>query len=456
MTRTAMAKEIELCDFSVKEIHSKKLYKLVAGGGVLTLDSSFCELTGSENIAKPLLEIKKGHKEEYVFIKTFGFVGRFTYSGETFDITYRFGTALLNRMIAKVNDFDVKTLNLDKHNAAEKKPNDSLAMLILYMNFILKLEKLSILGVPKAYQRIEHHADKLKGRIDVNAFIRKDIPFRGKISSVSYEQKYVQEILDVLYGAMVLVEKRFPALVQERLWGIRNLIYHHANKRFVDQKTLDDARQHPSIQNALYSEFKSIIEIAGYIIKYNHTQEYKLRANSKGLIFDVSILWEHYLYTLLKEHIDSNLWRVKHEEPIEVYREQFYKRRMYPDIVIKNEKEKKIIVLDAKSKSMKFAKGIGDGQAGDLDRNDFFQINTYMAYYSKQGYEVIAGGLLYPIEAEYDESKCHSSHWFGNSNTQFIVDGIDLSNIESKTTVEEIVESEKVFIERIGGLINQI
>jgi len=461
-----MAKKIELCDFSVKEIQNEKLYKSVKNGGTISLDSSFCESIGSENSVAPLLEIKKGSQEKHVVIQTFGFVGRFTYLDETFDITYRFGTTVLSRMITKVNDFDIKTLNLDKQNKPDKQKSDSLALLILYMNFIFRLEKLSILGVPRAYQRVAHHTNKLKGQLDLNRFIKKDMPFEGKISSVSYEQNYVQEILDVLYSAMVLVEKRLPKLVQEKLWGIRNLLYHHANERFIDKRSIDTALHHHSIQNALYSEFKSIIEIASYIIRYNNMQEYKFNTNYKGLIFDVSTLWEKDLYTLLKKKIENEQWQVIHEEPIEVYSEQFYKRKMYPDIVIKNKIDKRVIVFDAKSKSMKFVKGTGDGNIGDLDRNDFFQINTYMTYYDKQGYEVIAGGLLYPIEKEFDcrfnndESceeeyknlKAHSNHWFGNSKTKFIVDGIDLSCIDNDLTISDIKLKEDAFILRIKQL----
>jgi 5-methylcytosine-specific restriction enzyme subunit McrC len=42
---------------------------------------------------------------------------------------------------------------------------------------------------------------------------------------------------------------------------------------------------------------------------------------------------------------------------------------------------------------------------GDLDRNDFFQINTYMSHYQnhQSNYNLIAGGLLYPIGEEFNQ-----------------------------------------------------
>lgn len=450
-----MAEPIKLKDFCIETKENKNLYKKLNGINVITVDSSICEVVGDKKEIKPLLEIKKSDKEDEIIITTFGYVGRFTYSGVEFNITYRFGQTVLNRMITKVNNFEIKSLEFEAQNKKKKEQHDSLALLILYMNFIFKLEKLSILGIPKSYQKIEHHTNTLKGQLDINRFIKKDMPFQGKISSNSYEQIYVQEILDVLYSALRTIENNMPNLVNERVFGIKNLIYHHANRRFVDERTIENALYHKSIQNSLYSEFKDIIEIASYIIRYNNTHEYKSNQNFKGLIFDVSLLWESYLYTLLKEQFEDEDWKVIHEDKLDVYKDKFYARNMYPDIVIKNERNKNILVFDAKSKSMNM-QGKNQNGAGDVDRTDFFQINTYMSYYQNQGYKVLAGGLLYPMK-KFIQSECHANNWLGKSGTKFIVDGIDLSSIDINEAAEQqrkkLIDSEVKFIESIRELI---
>lgn len=451
-----MAKSIKLKDFSVSEpIENSKLYKKLFDASVISLDSSICEVVGEDKDIKPLLQIRKSNEENKVIITTFGYVGKFTYLGVEFDITYRFGQTLLNRMITKVNNFDIKSLEFEAQNNKKKKQQeDSLALLILYINFIFKLEKLSILGIPKSYQKIEHHANTLKGQLDINRFIKKDMPFQGKISSNSYEQVYVQEILDVLYCALVIIEKYMPDLLNERVLGIKNLIYHHANKRFVDERTIENALYHKSVQNSLYSEFKTILEIGSYIIRYNNSHEYKINQKYSGLIFDVSLLWEHYLYVLLKENLEKDDWEVIHEKQCEVYKDKFYARNMYPDIIIKNEGSKEILVFDAKSKNMSFQSKNQYG-AGDVDRNDFFQINTYMSYYQNHSskYNVKVGGLLYPIEKKFDKNICHSENWFGNNDTKFIIDGIDLSSINQDSELSKIAHTEKEFIDRIRLLL---
>jgi hypothetical protein len=100
---------------------------------------------------------------------------------------------------------------------------------------------------------------------------------------------------------------------------------------------------------------------------------------------------------------------------------------------------------------MKFQGGIGDGKYGDLDRSDFFQIHTYISYYQNNGFNVIAGGLLYPMEEVYNESKCLSQTLFGKGNTtKFIVDGIELLKAKS---MKSIKCREKRFINRIKALL---
>ena len=443
-----MAKVLELEDFSSVTVKQPTLYKKVKEGGTIILNTSICDVINNKKEIEPIMEIKKGDSENEVNITTFGYVGRFTHLGFIFNIGYRFGDFLLDRMIKKVNDFDIKPINFEAEN--DKKSNtdsDNLAMKLLYLNFILKLEKLSILGLPKSYIRVEHHGSKLKGQLDINRFIKKDMPFQGQISSTSYEQHYIQEIVDVLYRALAIVESSMKEEVTKRLFQIRNLINHYANKTYVDERAIQNAICHKSIQNSLYSDFKDILEIASFIIKSDISLLHKKDKLFKGIIFDVSLLWERYLYKLLKENFEKDDWKVVHEEICEVYEEMFYQRVMKPDIVIKNENSKKVLVFDAKSKSMKF-RGTKD-RVWDLDRSDFFQIHTYISYYKNQGYDVIAGGLLYPLESNFNIINTYADNWLGDNKTKFIVDGIELVDVKK----DNLKEREESFINRVKSFV---
>ena len=92
--------------------------------------------------------------------------------------------------------------------------------------------------------------------------------------------------------------------------------------------------------------------------------------------------------------------------------------------------------------------GSNNNGMGDVDRNDFFQINTYMSYYQQQEKNVIAGGLLYPLSKDHVESECHSYNWLGNSKIKFIVDGIRVDDT-SIDDMEKITSAEDDFIKRI-------
>ena len=75
-----------------------------------------------------------------------------------------------------------------------------------------------------------------------------------------------------------------------------------------------------------------------------------------------------------------------------------------------------------------------------------------MSYYEKQGFRVIAGGLLYPIEKDDTKLKDHADNWLGDTNTKFIVDGVDLFGIDDTSTMFDIQGRENDFIERIYAL----
>ena len=121
-------------------------------------------------------------------------------------------------------------------------------------------------------------------------------------------------------------------------------------------------------------------------------------------------------------------------------------------------KDNDVLVFDTKYKKMQM-RGTKEG-IWDVDRNDFFQINTYMSYYQNQNFNVKIGGLLYPIEKSFIENKniCHSQTWFGNTNTKFIIDGIDLLNLEEPKDNENkfapISRREQKFINGIKELLN--
>jgi len=321
--------------------------------------------------------------------------------------------------------------------------------------FILKLEKAFLLGLPKAYRSVQHHDMTLKGRIDINQFIKLDIPFQGKISSVSREQHEIQEIVDVLHKVVQVIDTHGTGLTQ-KITPIKAHLKQQRSNQFVSSATVQKAMRSKVLQNPIFAPYKSVLEYAKLIIDGSNLEE-KAKGKEKTFSFLVNVaeLFEIYVTKLLKKEFPD--WVVDSPK-IEVYEQQFYQRKIIPDIVMKHRKSNKVMVFDTKYKRMKRGKRNQHG-AGDLDRNDFFQINTYMTYYQQQGYELIAGGLLYPMESSFDSKECYSDNWFGNDGVKFVVDGIDLSDLDGKeegALMECILKREEYFVSRVRFLCGDV
>ncbi|MGH2279496.1 5-methylcytosine restriction system specificity protein McrC [Aliarcobacter sp. ERUVET-7] len=384
--------------------------------------------------------------------QTGNYVGKFVWQGLEIDIKSRFSNTFLERMLNFANDIFLDDVSITG-NKVDK--DFDISKYIIYYMFVQNLEKAFLLGLPKAYKSIEHHEMKLKGKIDINKFIKYDIPFQGKISSVSREQKEIQEIIDVLYKAVKIIDKNNKAFLKN-ISHIKTHLKQYKSNNYVSNETINRALKSKALQNPIFAPYKKVLEYARFIINGNNIEEKNDGAQETfGFIINVAELFEIYITKLLQKEFSD--WYV--ESPHLRLDEKFgktylYSRKIIPDIVMI--KDKNVIVFDAKYKKMNF--NYIKGNSVDVDRNDFFQINTYMSYYQNQNYNLKIGGLLYPIEKSFKENKyiCHSPSWFGNLNTKFIVDGIDLSDLkeDKENKFSQLAKREQKFIEGIKNLLN--
>jgi len=435
-------------NFDSKKFHDKKDKKVIGEQLEIKLSDyqnekypnntffSFCkdeDKRDKKNEDDLIISIKKD--EENYLAQTGNYVGKFIWNGLEIDIKSRFSNIFLERMLNFVND-----IYLDDVSATGKETKDlDISKFIIYYMFIQNLEKAFLLGLPKAYRSIKHHDMKLKGKIDINRFIKHDIPFQGKISSINREQKEIQEVIDVLFKAVKIIDKN--NFTTKNILDIKTHLKQNRSNNYVSNSTINKAINSKALQNPIFLPYKKVLEYARFIIDGdNIEQNIRGKKETYGFLINVAELFEIYITKLLQKEFPK--WHIDSPK-IELYSHQFYARKIIPDITMI--KDNKALVFDTKYKRMKF-NGRNQYGAGDVDRNDFFQINTYMSYYDKQGYQVIAGGLLYPMEVSFDESKCYSNNWFDNEETKFIVDGIDLSELNE---ANEMVDVEKEFITRI-------
>jgi len=417
------------------------------------------EKKNTKNEDDLIISIKKDSEGNYL-AQTGNYVGKFVWNGLKIDIKSRFSNVFLERMLNFANDIFLDDVSITGNKVKE---NFDISKYIIYYMFVQNLEKAFLLGLPKSYKSIKHHEVKLKGKIDINRFIKNDIPFQGKVSSVSREQKEIEEIINTLYKAVQIIDSnndRNNKNFTKNISHIKTHLKQHRSNNYVSNETINKAFKSKALQNPIFAPYKKVLEYARFIINGNNIEEKADgKAKTYGFIINVAELFEIYVRKLLQKEFPS--WCVESPK-IALYEDMFYSRKIIPDIIMK--KDNDVMVFDTKYKKM-LMRGTKEG-VWDLDRNDFFQINTYMSYYqnmkyNNKNYNIVAGGLLYPIEKSFKENKnrCYSQTWFGNTNTKFIIDGIDLSNLigaqDDENKFTPISKREQKFIDGIKELISQ-
>ncbi len=392
-----------------------------------------------ERLILKLYSKEKLTKEKVYFIQTGLYAGVLFYKGCKINITTEYGNTFLKRMLNFVNDIYVDT---DEIKAKKDETENQFLFIIAYL-FIQSLEKAAVLGLPQQYQKHQERSHKVRGSIDFNVFLKRDIPFQGKLTSTFRERMYVQEIIDVLYLSLRELERIFGKEIHSRLLGITQLLKQQYSGRFVNYETIQRAKAHQSINNPMYSGFKKVLEYAEIILLNKDLipdSENKQMATT-GYLFDIAELFELYLEKLLSRSFPE--WVVSSQEEISIYQQQFYRRPMYPDLVLKHRESGKVVVFDAKFKNMEM-------RNKDVDRVDLHQIHSYSGHYRN---DLIASGLIYPLSKMINTDKAHSKSIYGadNNEVKFIIDGIYVSE---QQTMKELIENEDKFIERVSSIIN--
>lgn len=440
--------------FAVKKSGIKKVQEIFSSVYELKLKSdqlkhvkifSFKRTThfkpDEERLILKMYSKEHGNHEKKYFVQTGLYAGTLYHKGCKINISTKYEDIFLKRMLNFINDIYV-----DNQKSSTKKDDsvNEFLYIIAYL-FIQSLEKAAILGIPQVYHKVKGRSHKVKGTIDISEYLRSDVPFKGKLTSNYKEQFYVQEVVDILFLCLKKLERLFGKDIHNRLFVLYQILKQNYSGNFPSNEVIRNVKQHHSLNNPLYSSFRKVLEYAEIILLDIDLipDDGDKKVETTGYLFDIAELFELYLEKLLKRKFGD--WLINSQEEIKIYSRKFYGRKLIPDLVMRHKESNKVIVFDAKFKSMNFLNG-------DLDRNDLFQIHTYMGYFQK---DLIAGGLLYPLSTDMSLEKAYSETLYGSENNQikFIVDGIYVSDVIS---LDGLINKENEFIDRISVLINNI
>ena len=440
---SALSKSFDVKKSGVKHLQKlfSSVYELKLGAEqlkqvkVLKFKSKRIFEQDEERLILKLYSKEKTEKEYY--IQTGLYAGVLFHKGCKINITTRYGDTFLKRMLNFVNDIYVDNEQIQ----AKKDETENQFLFIIAHLFIQSLEKAVVLGLPQQYQKQQERSQKVRGSINFNDYLKRDIPFQGKLTTTFRERIYVQEIVDVLYLALKKLESIFGKEIHSRLLGLSQLLKQQYSGRFASYETIQRAKIHQAINNPMYRRIKKVLECAEIILlNKDLTPDYeKQNLTTSGYLFDIAELYEIYLEKLLSRNFPE--WFVSGQVELPIYQKQFYCRSIFPDLIMKHKTSGKIIALDAKFKRIEM-------QNRDVDRADLHQIHSYSCYYKN---ELIASGLIYPLSKKINLDKSHSNSLYGNdnNNVRFIVDGI---YVDENQTMDDLIESENRFVKRMTQL----
>lgn len=309
---------------------------------------------------------------------------------------------------------------------------DSYWKLLLAILFRSRLLEASRIGVFRQYRQVPHHDLRFRGKLDMAAFIRRDIPFIGRLSYVTHDitldnplNHLVRHACSRLAGewsSFIFSDKSLTDFYRELeretpTWEKRNPLACMArNQRPV---------KHPYF----HSTYEPLRKLALRILRSEGITPYSETDEVEGILFDGAWLWEEYLWNLLApfgfvhpaNKARRGAWRVLNES-------------FYPDFFLLKEGCPRI-VLDAKYKSER------------NDQRDILQVSGYMHMLEAQ-----IGGLIKPIQessrAEFKWSLVpeHRSSWH--------VLGLDIprESANCREFLRSIERAEQRLIEQIKAM----
>ena len=358
---------------------------------------------------------------------------RFTHKKENGEVDPSSPDYFLYYMLQKV--FSVNVFSLEHASSRDDKILDFLLFL-----FPLMLKSAMSQGLYKEYRRFQHDDDRVKGTIDVNRFIRSDIPFRGNISYTTREYSYDNSITQLVrhtieyithhpFGNSILNNE------SETIEYVRQIKEATPSYSLRDRQRVLNENRRPKV-HPYFTKYRELQQLCVHILRHESLKYGEEKDRIHGVLFDGAWLWEEYLNTVLRglgfHHPENKLQSggfkmfKRQNEDEQISRNS---RVLFPDFY------KDDFILDAKYKHLN--RGIS--------REDLYQVVTYM-YCKKANH----GGYVYPDEGANSYSKYQLEGY--NGYIHLLPVSIPQDKANHDTFIQSMLESE----DRLRVLIQNV
>ena len=309
-------------------------------------------------------------------IKTGNVIGFLGCGQERLTISSRFSDEsndhFLHYLLQKVLHINLTSLDVGIS------PEDKLYQLLIYL-FPKYLQAALRKGLYKEYQQFFHNDSHVKGVIDVGNHLKRNVPFMGNIAYTTREFTYDNPLMQLIRHTIeyIKTQKSFGTLLDSNRENMAEIVRVTPSYKLADRAKIIRGNQSKPIRHAYFHEYRKLQELCLMILSQEkHGLGYH-EQKIHGILFDVSWLWEEYIYTLLPKDFIHPRNKDK-TDGISVFSNR--ERKVFPDFYHKELK----IVLDAKYKKLE------DTEKG-INREDLFQLISY-SYILKAE----KAGLIFP------------------------------------------------------------
>lgn len=264
--------------------------------------------------------------------------------------------------------------------------------IVQYM-YLLSLRKVISILLPKRYRYLKDRGYEIRGNIDINEYINRDIIAKDKKLSFVYpERQEIQPVVDVLYAAL----KSCNISGSSSLPNIKNYkdylgsIY---SGRHPSSDVVRNIGKEKILKSGLYASFKRPLELAKVLLENGELSAGELESDGgiSALLMDSSYMWETYLESVMRQGLED--WDIAAQNEIVYYPKPFFTTVNRPDFILRHRENGKVFILDAKFKHMEF-------RQKDVDNDDLQQLHCYSYYHLlTEGKNFRGTALIYPTRA---------------------------------------------------------
>ena len=272
-------------------------------------------------------------------------------------------------MLEKVLEIpNVLELNVDTNK------DDLLYNLLIFL-FPYYLRKAMRIGLYKTYIRKKYNDSNVRGNIDIARFIKKNIPFDGKVSYSQREFSYDNYLMELIRHTIEYIKaKSFGKQLLRKVRDETSSITEVTNAyKLYDRRNIINENKKKPIRHAYYQEYRELQRLCIMILQNEKHSIGFENQQIHGILIDGAWLWEEYINTLICEKFYHPMNKKNKGKQFLFNRN---KGAIFPDFISMNAEDR--IIVDAKYKPI-----------GNIKSHDYHQLLAYMFRFdSKCGYYV--------------------------------------------------------------------